>query len=82
MIPKIIELLEQIRDLLLLNSREYQKCPVCDGQGILNKPEWVAGDQETWVSNKPTYTCHLCKGKQIILKPNINVEEKKEVLGE
>lgn len=40
------------------------KCPVCDGQGHLNKPPWVAGDQATWVSvDIRTYECHACQGR-------------------
>ena len=44
----------------------WQKCPVCDGQGIVSKPPWVAGDQNTWASNRTSYPCPVCGGKGII----------------
>ena len=43
------------------------KCPVCGGQGEVNKPPWVAGDQETWVSTSSgPYLCQACNGQGII----------------
>lgn len=40
-----------------------QKCPVCDGQGHLNKPPQVPGDQPTWTSSSTaSHPCHRCKG--------------------
>ena len=45
---------------------EIVKCPICDGQGVLNKPFWVSGDQETWVDNKIQHICHCCNGKKVI----------------
>ena len=44
------------------------KCPVCDGQGKLNKPPWIAGDQHEWVSTSTQpYVCHACNGQGFIL---------------
>ena len=54
---------------------EWQKCPVCDGQGHVGKPPYVSGDQQTWVSNKTSHTCHVCGGKGIILTPQKQVRE-------
>lgn len=42
------------------------KCPVCDGQGIVSKPPWVAGDQEIWVDNVTSHPCKACNGTGII----------------
>lgn len=43
------------------------KCPVCDGQGIVSKPPWVAGDQVTWVSGGvTTYPCPACAGAKVL----------------
>jgi len=48
----------------------YQKCPVCDGTGLVSRPPGVAGDQETWVSNDTgPYTCRACGGSGLILSP-------------
>ncbi len=43
------------------------KCPVCDGQGLVNKPPYIAGDQPTWTdsSNSP-YTCKACGGGGVL----------------
>jgi len=43
------------------------KCPVCDGQGLVNKPPYIAGDQQTWATSETgPYTCHACGGSGII----------------
>jgi len=48
----------------------YQKCPVCDGTGLVSKPPGIAGDQEVWDSaDVGPYTCRVCLGKGIILTP-------------
>ena len=51
----------------------YQKkkiihsCPVCCGQGKVQRPPWVGGDQETWSSaGTELYECRACKGTGII----------------
>lgn len=45
------------------------KCPVCDGQGKLNKPPWVAGDQKEWQDiNTGPYQCHACSGMGVLWK--------------
>lgn len=49
---------------------EYQKCPVCDGTGLVSRPPYVAGDQTTWAGTCSTYTCNVCLGGGIILKPD------------
>lgn len=41
----------------------YQKCPKCDGQGIVSKPPWLAGDISTWVSSETSY---ICNGEKVI----------------
>ncbi len=43
------------------------KCPVCDGQGLVNKPPYIAGDQPAWTdsSNSP-YTCKACGGGGVL----------------
>ena len=46
----------------------YQKCPVCDGTGLVSKPPGIAGDQDTWVSSSAgPYPCCVCGGRGIIL---------------
>lgn len=43
------------------------RCPVCTGQGKVNKPPYVAGDQETWVSNSAgPWPCQACNGSGIL----------------
>ena len=33
-------------------SREYQKCPVCDGTGRVLRPPHIAGYQPTWGTHR------------------------------
>jgi DnaJ-class molecular chaperone len=54
----------------------YQKCPICDGQGIVSKPPYVAGDQNTWVSDRTSYPCKTCNGTGLIVAPTPNSEAK------
>ncbi len=43
------------------------KCPVCDGQGTVLKPPWVAGDKEEWTDmNTAPYECRACKGTGVL----------------
>lgn len=47
-----------------------QKCPKCDGQGLVSKPPWVAGDATTWVSSTVgPYVCNLCDGQMVVIVP-------------
>lgn len=50
---------------------EWQKCPVCDGQGLVNRPPHIAGDQMTWSStNAAPHPCRRCIGTGTILRPD------------
>ena len=43
------------------------KCPVCNGQGSVNRPPWVAGDQQEWSdTNTGPYLCQACQGTGIL----------------
>jgi hypothetical protein len=47
------------------------KCPVCNGQGTVNRPPYIAGDQESWVdSSVGPYQCRACNGSGIIWGQN------------
>jgi hypothetical protein len=48
------------------NGGHWQKCPKCDGQGIISKPPWINGDQNTWTASEGSYTCNLCNGQMVI----------------
>ncbi len=47
-----------------------QVCPKCNGQGIVSKPPWIAGDISYWVSSETSYLCNLCNGTMIIYVPD------------
>lgn len=44
----------------------WQKCPKCNGQGIVSKPPYVAGDVYEWSSTSAVHTCDVCNGAKII----------------
>ena len=51
-------------------SKEYQKCPVCNGNGLVsggfyNHP----GDCGSWTSSDSAETCRTCGGQGIIVAP-------------
>lgn len=50
----------------ILKAVPYQKCPKCDGQGMVSKPPYVAGDVFEWTSSSVTHTCDICNGSKII----------------
>ncbi len=55
------------------------KCPVCDGQGIVSKPPWVAGDQDTWIdSTTGPHTCPKCTGEKVIWDEEVTDQEQEE----
>ena len=39
-----------------------QKCPVCDGTGLVSRPPWVAGDQEWSTTSIGPWPCKRCNG--------------------
>ena len=41
---------------------KFQLCPKCDGQGIVSKPSYVAGDVNEWASNSTGHVCNMCNG--------------------
>lgn len=43
-----------------------QKCPKCDGQGIVSKPPYIAGDVHQWSSTSASFMCDVCDGQKII----------------
>jgi hypothetical protein len=56
-------------------EKKYQLCPKCNGQGIVSKPPWVAGDISEWTSSSTSYQCDVCCGQKILLVPDIEIEE-------
>ena len=48
---------------------EWQKCPKCDGQGIVSKPPWIAGDVYEWSDTVGQHQCNVCNGLMIMPSP-------------
>ncbi len=46
---------------------EVRKCPVCDGQGIVSKPPYIAGDVHEWTDSQTSHECHACGGKGYLI---------------
>lgn len=44
----------------------YQLCPKCNGQGVVSKPPYVAGDVHEWASTSSAFPCDVCNGNKII----------------
>ena len=50
-----------------INIEQPYVCPKCKGQGKVQTPPWIAGDQETYVANSiELYNCPVCKGKGVL----------------
>ncbi len=48
-------------------------CPVCNGQGTVSKPPWIAGDVTEWTSGDTQfYPCKACNGTGIVWEPSAN----------
>lgn len=47
---------------------EYQKCPVCEGRGLLPHGFYIPNEQFT-SSNTTPEICKTCGGKGIIVSP-------------
>lgn len=45
---------------------EPYRCPVCNGQGIVSRPPYIAGDIYTWTSSQASWVCKACEGKGIV----------------
>ncbi len=49
------------------NKETWQLCPKCSGQGHVNKPPYIAGDQHSWVAgNTGGYQCPVCAGRGMV----------------
>ena len=48
----------------------WQTCPKCNGQGIVSKPPWVAGDVNTWSATSASFICDVCHGAKILFVPD------------
>ena len=49
----------------------WQKCPVCNGTGLVSRPPWVAGDMPGWSSTGTgPYPCRTCGGTGTLWAPS------------
>ena len=49
---------------------EWQSCPVCSGTGLVSRPPYVAGDQQTWsTSSCGPWPCKACSGTGMVVRP-------------
>ena len=62
--------LDTIEDATNIINGGFQLCPKCNGQGIVSRPPWIAGNLGSWMSSESSYECNLCHGKMIIPIPN------------
>lgn len=56
----------QIAEPIKQSYIPYQLCPKCNGQGIVSKPPYIAGDVHHWSGSVSSFTCELCNGSKII----------------
>lgn len=48
-------------------SERIQKCPVCDGTGLVSRPPGIAGDQKAWTPNSTgPWPCRVCGGVGVL----------------
>lgn len=49
---------------------KYQKCPCCDGSGIVSRPAYIPTDQpEFFTGSTSIWPCKRCNGTGTILEP-------------
>ena len=48
----------------------YQKCPVCDGYGVVNYPAGTAAGQQWSGTSVGPWPCRRCSGQGTILSPD------------
>lgn len=64
---------DKIKEILPnIDAIPYQKCPKCDGQGMLSKPPYIAGDVHQWSASECAFTCDVCNGSKIIPMFSVN----------
>jgi DnaJ-class molecular chaperone len=56
----------KLSGLFSITRSDLQLCPKCNGQGIVTKPPWIAGDVYEWSSTQASYTCDVCNGAKVI----------------
>lgn len=66
--------LDTIENVTNITNGRFQLCPKCNGQGIVSKTPWIAGDVESWMSSESSYECDVCNDKKIIPIPSENCE--------
>ena len=54
------------RTIPIVTRSALQLCPKCNGQGIVSKPPWVAGDVHQWTSSATSFVCDVCNGAKVI----------------
>jgi len=48
----------------------YQACPVCNGAGLVSRPDFIAGDITQWSDCQTGgYPCRVCSGLGLIQRP-------------
>lgn len=55
-----------LRSMIDVQYYPFQICPKCNGQGIVSKPPYIAGDINKWSSSAASFTCNLCNGAMVI----------------
>ena len=56
------------------NPIQVQLCPKCNGQGIVSRPPWIAGDVHQWSGGTASsFVCNVCNGARVIYPPQIGV---------
>lgn len=78
------DILNEYNDQQTEKLREENKkpvlCPKCNGQGIVSKPPYVAGDVHECSSTSATHTCDVCNGTKILYPLSLELQQTKEKL--
>lgn len=52
---------------------EWQLCPKCNGQGMIEKPPYLAAEETEWISTGVAFTCDVCNGAKVLARPLLNI---------
>lgn len=58
---------------------EWQLCPKCNGQGMIEKLLYLAAEETEWIGTGVAFTCDVCNGAKVLARPLLNINPQTKV---